>query len=76
MTGIPKNNFNERGRKMECDNKRSKKFVRYAEGAELYSMGIQSFMKLAKEARAVYKIRNIALVNIEILEKYMEAFRE
>ena len=39
-------------------------------------MGITSFMKLAKEAKAVYKIRNIALVNIEILDEYMELFRE
>ena len=53
-----------------------KKFVRYPEGAELYSMGIQSFMKLAKEAGAVYKIRNIALVNTELFENYLEAFRE
>lgn len=53
-----------------------KKYIRYKEGAELYSMGIQSFMKLAKEAHAVYKIRQIALVNTEILEKYLETFRE
>lgn len=56
--------------------KKKKKFIRYPEGAELYSMGIQSFMKIAKEAKAVYKIRNIALVNMEILDNYLEAFRE
>ena len=61
---------------MEQSKKRNKKFVRYPEGAELYSMGIQSFMKLAKEAGAVYKIRNIALVNTELFENYLEAFRE
>ena len=37
---------------------------------------MNKFMKLAKEAKAVYKIRNIALVNIEILDEYMELFRE
>ena len=42
----------------------------------MYGMGITSFMRLAKEAKAVYKIRNIALVNIEILDEYMELFRE
>jgi hypothetical protein len=52
-----------------------KKFVRYAEGAELYSMGIQSFMKIAKEAGAVYKIRGIALVKVEELDKYLESFQ-
>ena len=61
---------------MEQVKNNKKKFVRYPEGAEMYSMGIQSFMKLAKEAKAVYKIRSIALVNTEILEQYLEAYRE
>ena len=36
---------NQDGEKIE----RNKKYVRYKEGAALYSMGIQSFMKTAKE---------------------------
>lgn len=55
--------------------KKYRKFVRYAEGAELYSMGIQSFMRIAKEAKAVYKIRGIALVKTEELDKYLESFK-
>lgn len=55
--------------------KKVKKFVRYAEGAEIYSMGIQSFMRIAKEAKAVYKIRGIALVKTEDLDKYLESFK-
>lgn len=31
-----------------------KKWVRYDEGAALYSMGIHSFQKLAKDAKATY----------------------
>ena len=31
-----------------------KKFVRYEEGAMLYSMRIHTFQQLAKDARAVY----------------------
>lgn len=53
----------------------SKKYVRYKEGAERYSMGIQSFMKIAKEAKAVRKIRNMVLVNTEELDKYLECFK-
>lgn len=53
---------------------KNKKYVKYAEGAELYSMSKNSFIKLAKEAKAVYKIRNIVLVNTELFEKYLEAF--
>lgn len=64
-------------RKMADSNKRyPKKFVRYQEGAEKYSIGLTKFQELAKEARAVYKIDKIALVNCEIFEKYLETFRE
>ncbi len=54
----------------------SKKFVRYKEGAEKYSLGLTKFQALAKEAKAVYKIDGIALVNCEIFEKFLESFRE
>lgn len=54
----------------------NKKFVRYEEGAKLYSMSVGSFTSLAKEAKATYKIRKMVLVNLEILDEYLEAFRE
>ena len=50
----------------------SKKWVRYDEGAKLYSMGINSFRELAKEAKAVYHIKRIVLVNTEKLDEYIE----
>ena len=53
-----------------------KKFVKYEEGAAMFSMGIHSFMDLAKEAKAVYRIRRIVLVNTEIIEEYLENFRD
>lgn len=40
-----------------------KKFVRYNEGCEIYSMGRNSFAKLAKDAGAIYKVNNVVLVN-------------
>lgn len=52
-----------------------KKFVRYEEGAKLYSMSRHSFMKLAADAKAVYKVNRISLVNVQILEEYLESFR-
>jgi len=52
-----------------------KDFVRYDEGAERYSMSKHSFMKLAQEAHAVYKINRISLVNTKIFEQYLETFR-
>ena len=54
----------------------TKKYVRYKEGAEKYSLGLTKFQALAKEAKAVYKIDGIALVNCEIFEKFLESFRE
>lgn len=55
---------------------RQKKFVRYPEGAELYSIGLTKFQSLAKEAHAIYKVDGIALVNCEIFERFLETFRE
>ena len=53
----------------------TKNFIRYDEGAERYSMNKHSFMKLAQDARAVYKINRITLVNVKIFEEYLESFR-
>lgn len=59
---------------VEKAKKASKKFVRYKEGAEKYSVGLTKFQALAKEAKAVYKIDKLALVNCEIFEGYLETF--
>ena len=53
---------------VEKTKKIAKKFVRYQEGAELYSIGLTKFQELAKEDK-------VALVNCEIFEKYLETFR-
>lgn len=54
----------------------NKKFVRYKEGAQLYSMGIHSFECLAKEAGAIYRIKKIVLINTAIVDEYLENFHE
>lgn len=41
---------------VEATKKCEKKFVRYQEGAEKYSLGLTKFQALAKEAKATYKI--------------------
>ena len=56
--------------------KYAKKFVRYKEGAERYSLGLTKFQALAKEAKSVYKIDGVALVNCELFESYLVTFRE
>lgn len=53
-----------------------RKFVRYKEGAKMYGMCVNEFLKLAHDAEAVYKRNQTALVNMEILDNYMEYFHE
>lgn len=53
-----------------------KKYVRIGEGSIIYSLGKTRFRALAKEAGAVYKVGNSALVNTEIFEDYLEQFHE
>lgn len=67
--------INQAGKVKEVKNI-AKKFVRYKEGAELYSMGHCKFEQLAREAGATYKIDGIVLVNCEIFEEFLETFRE
>lgn len=52
----------------------NKRFVRYAEGAEMYSMCASKFMQLAKDAKACYKLNQLVLVNLDILDDYLETF--
>ncbi len=57
------------------DKLNNKKFVRYKDGAELYSMCQTKFEELAKEAGATYKLNKLVLVNCDILDDYLEMFR-
>ena len=52
-----------------------KKFVRYKEGADLYSMSQSKFEQMAKDAGAVYKLNKLVLVNKEVFDDYLESFR-
>lgn len=52
-----------------------KKFVRYKEGAEIYSICQSKFERLAKDAKAIYKVGKVVLVNCEIFEAYLETFK-
>ena len=55
--------------------KNGKRFVRDKEGAELYSMCQSKFEQMAKDAKAVYKVDKLVLVNCDIFEEYLETFR-
>jgi hypothetical protein len=55
---------------------RGKKFVSYKEGAELYSLGLHTFQQIAKDAKAIYRVKSRVLINTEIVDEYMEMFHE
>ena len=52
-----------------------KRLVRHKEGAEMYSMGMNKFQTLAKDAGAILKIDRMVLVDLDIFDQYLETFR-
>ena len=51
------------------------KICRYSEGAEMYSMSVSKFIvSLAKDAKACYKVNQLVLVNLDIIDEYLETF--
>lgn len=52
-----------------------RRFVRYKEGAEMYCMGLTKFQELCKAAKACYKVNQLVLVNLDIIDEYLESFR-
>lgn len=52
-----------------------KRLVRYKEGAEMYSKGMNKFQTLAKDAGAILKIDRMVLVDLDIFDQYLETFR-
>lgn len=66
----------ERKKQKEQFQNQSKKFVRYKDGCEIYSLGLTKFKELAKEAKAVAKIDKVVLVDCEKFEKFLRTFLE
>ena len=48
--------------------------LKKSEGAEMYSMSTSKFMQKAKDARACYKVNQLVLVNLDIIDEYLETF--
>lgn len=44
---------------------KNKRFVRYSDGADMYSMCLSKFQQLARDAGACYKVGQLVLVNLE-----------
>lgn len=52
-----------------------KRLVRYKDGAKMYSMGMNKFQTLAREAGATLKIDRMVLVDLDLFDAYLETFR-
>ena len=47
-------------------------FVSYAEGARMYSMNYYSFVKLAREAGANIRVKKNVVIDLDMIEEYLE----
>lgn len=54
---------------------KKKKYIRYEEGITLYSMGKIPLRQLAQEAHALLRIKKMAIVDLDILDDYLEQHR-
>ena len=55
---------------------RKRRLVTYYQGYRLYSMNFRDFMKLVKEADAGLPVRKQVIVDLDILDTYLETLRE
>lgn len=56
----------------KCVDTKKRRYTSYAGGARIYSMSYYTFIKLAKEAGANVKIKKNVVVDLDVLEKYIE----
>lgn len=50
---------------------RERHWVSYSEGARMYRIPYYSFVRLAREAEAHYCLRKTAIVDVDLVEKYL-----
>jgi hypothetical protein len=53
-----------------------KRFIQYSEGARQFGMRFWTFVRFCKKAGAVITLRKTAIVDLDILEDYIEEFNE
>ena len=53
-------------------NERGRKLVNYKEGAEIDGIPYYSFVRLAKEAGANYTLRKSVVIDIDIIEQFLD----
>ena len=51
---------------------KKRRFVNYTQGAKIYKMSYWPFVRLAKKAEANYPIQKTAIVDLNILDDFLE----
>ena len=51
-----------------------RKYLRYKDGAEMYSMSLNMFKEIARDADAIYKRGTMSLVNKKKFDDYLKYF--
>ena len=52
----------------------AKKYLRPKELKDVYGVSESKMMQLAREAKAIYKVDKVVLINIEKMDAYIETF--
>ena len=55
---------------------RQSKYMKYREARAYYCLGMNIIQRLAKEAGATIRIGRIVMIDTEILDKYIDSFRD
>jgi len=63
-------------KRVELTRAQGKKYVKYDEGAAMYSMGMNTFQRLAHEAQSTVRVGRSVWVNLDRFEKYFQTFSE
>ncbi len=63
-------------KRLKANKVKQGKYLRYPEAKEYYCLGMSTLKKVAKEAGAIIHLGKIALVDTEIMDKYIDSFRE
>lgn len=51
---------------------KKRKYVTYRQGAKLYDLNYYTFVKIARAAKANFQIKKNVIVDLEILDEYLE----
>lgn len=57
------------------EKKQREEYIRSKQGTERYNMSRNTFLKIASDAGALYKVRGVCLVKVSAFEEYLETFQ-